>query len=76
MEGYLNRIGRYIVFMCTKNEAVCWNCNIKLVGIIYEKYHFFEIKKILLLLKKYQHRKAHKDIADTIIFFENFENER
>ena len=47
-----------------------------MVGIIYEKYHFIEIKKILLFLKKFQHRKAQKDIADTMIFVENFENER
>ena len=46
-----------------------------MVGIIYEKYHFFEIKKILLLFKKIQHRKAQKDIADRMIFVENFENE-
>ena len=47
-----------------------------MVGIIYEKYLFFEIKKILHLLKKFQHHKVQKDIGDRMNFIENFKNER
>ena len=47
-----------------------------MVGIIYEKYLFFEIKKNIAPFKKFQHRKVQKDIGDRMNFIENFKNER
>ena len=39
-----------------------------------DDYFFF--KEILLLLKKFQHRKAQKGIPDRMIFVKNFENDQ
>ena len=47
-----------------------------MVGIIYEKYLFFEIKKNIASFKKIQHHKVQNDIVDRMNFIENFKNER
>ena len=41
-----------------------------------KEFYIFFIKEILLLLKKFQHRKAQKGIPDKIIFLKKFENDR